>query len=32
VRDVNKKSVMVYLDPEVVKEARETGIKYLKNL
>jgi post-segregation antitoxin (ccd killing protein) len=26
VRDVNKKSVMVYLDPEVVKEARELGL------
>ena len=25
-RDVNKKSVMVYLDPEVVKEARELGL------
>ena len=25
-RDVNKKSVMVYLDPKVVKEARELGL------
>ncbi len=29
-RDVNKKSVMVYLDPEVVSEARELGLNISK--
>ncbi len=29
-RDVNKKSVMVYLDPKVVKEARELGLNLSK--